>query len=227
MTSAPLRLAVFDCDGTLVDSQNSIISAMFAACDHHAFVRPEAHAVRRMVGLPLEVAIQRLLPEVDAEFALVMSETYKSAFLEMRQTGQVEEPLFPGVIEVLGELDAAGWLLGVATGKAMRGLERTLGHHDLMDRFVTLQTADRARGKPHPEMMLNALSDTGVEPHHAVMIGDTTYDVEMAVNAGVQAIGVAWGYHEREELMDAGAIAVVEGTQTLMEALLTTLETAR
>jgi len=224
MTSSPLRLAVFDCDGTLVDSQSSIVNAMFSACDHHAFDRPEAHTIRRMVGLPLEVAIQRLLPEVDADFSLVMSETYKSAFFEMRQAGQVEEPLFPGVLEILSQLDAAGWLMGVATGKAMRGLERTLGHHNLMDRFVTLQTADRARGKPHPEMMLNAITETGVDAHHAVMIGDTTYDVEMAVNAGVKAIGVAWGYHEAEELMDAGAVAVVDSAASLMNILFETVE---
>lgn len=219
MTSAPLRLAVFDCDGTLVDSQSSIVNAMYAACDHHGFARPEAEAVRRVVGLPLEVAIQRLLPMVDQAFSLVMSETYKSAFFDLRQAGLVEEPLFPGVLQVMDRLDAAGWLMGVATGKAMRGLERTLGHHELMGRFVTKQTADRAQGKPHPEMMLNAIHETGVEAEHAVMIGDTTFDVEMAVNAGVKSIGVAWGYHETAELMDAGAHAVVHSADELMQAL--------
>ena len=212
-------MAVFDCDGTLVDSQSSIVSAMFAACEHHGFARPEADAVRRMVGLPLDVAIQRLLPQIDVGFSQTMSETYKSAFLDLRQAGLVEEPLFPGVLQVMDRLDAAGWLMGVATGKAMRGLERTLSHHELMGRFVTHQTADRARGKPHPEMMLNAMSETGVEAEHTVMIGDTTYDVEMAANAGVKSIGVAWGYHETGELMDAGAMVVVHTADELMQAL--------
>lgn len=220
MISSPLRLAVFDCDGTLVDSQSSIVDAMFVACDHHEFTRPDAEAVRRMVGLPLEVAIQRLLPQVDVDLSLVMSETYKSAFLDMRKAGAVEEPLYPGVLQVMDSLDAAGWLMGIATGKAMRGLKRTLEHHELMDRFVTHQTADRAQGKPHPEMMLNALSETGVEAESALMIGDTTFDVEMAVNAGVACIGVAWGYHETQELMDAGAKVVVHNTDELMTALL-------
>lgn len=221
MNSSPLRLAVFDCDGTLVDSQSSIVDAMHTACDHHGYARPAAADIRRMVGLPLEVGIQRLLPQLDGAASQVMSETYKTAFFGMRQAGLVEEPLFPGILQVLEDLDAAGWLMGVATGKAMRGLKRTLEHHDLVGRFVTCQTADIAQGKPHPEMLLNALTDTGVEPASAVMIGDTTYDIEMAVNAGVPSIGVAWGYHESVELMDAGAQVVVHSTDELMQALLT------
>ncbi|MCR4379032.1 MAG: HAD-IA family hydrolase [Rhodospirillales bacterium] len=217
--SGPLRLAVFDCDGTLVDSQSSILYAMFAACDYHGFARPAEEAVRRVVGLPLEVAIQRLLPHIDAPLSLVMSETYKSAFFDLRQAGGVEEPLFAGIPGVLDALDHAGWLMGVATGKSWRGLSSTLSHHGLMDRFVTHQTADRAQGKPHPEMMLNAMRDTGVEPEYTVMIGDTTYDVEMASNAGVKTIGVAWGYHETDELMDAGAMVVVHSAAELMNAL--------
>lgn len=227
MTSSPLRLAVFDCDGTLVDSQSSIINAMVEAFERHGYAPPEAHAVRRMVGLPLEVAIQHLLPQIDAAYSQVMSETYKTAFLGMRQAGLVDEPLFPGVLDALDRLDGAGWLMGIATGKAMRGLERTLGHHGLMKRFVTHQTADRAQGKPHPEMMLNAMNETGVEPQHTVMIGDTTYDVEMAANAGVRTIGVAWGYHEAEELMDAGASVVVGTAEALMQALLCDMERAK
>lgn len=218
--SGLLRLAVFDCDGTLVDSQSSIIHAMFAACDHHGFARPEENAVRRVVGLPLEVAIQRLLPQIDHPISLVMSETYKSAFFDLRQAGGVDEPLFAGIPGVLDALDHAGWLMGVATGKSWRGLNSTLSHHGLMDRFVTHQTADRAQGKPHPEMMLNAMRETGAEPAGTVMIGDTTYDVDMATNAGVKSIGVAWGYHEADELMDAGATVVVHSASELMDALL-------
>lgn len=219
MNSSPLRLAVFDCDGTLVDSQSSIVHAMFAACDHHDFARPGEDDVRRVVGLPLEIAVQHLLPGVSAAYALDISETYKSAFRDLRAQGQVSEPLFPGIVDVMDRLDAAGWLMGVATGKAMRGLKNTLDHHELMARFVTLQTADVAQGKPHPDMMLKAMAATGVEPAHAVMIGDTTFDVEMAKNAGVKAIGVAWGYHETQELMDAGAALVVHTTNDLAAAL--------
>ncbi len=219
MISSPLRLAVFDCDGTLVDSQGAIVAAMHEACERHGFARPDALAVRRQVGLPLEVAIERLLPDLDRAYALEISETYKSVFLAMRHAGKVSEPMFPGIMNVLDRLDASGWLMGVATGKAMRGLKNTLGHHALMDRFVTHQTADRAQGKPHPEMMLNAMNETGVGPGLTVMIGDTTYDMEMAANAGVKAVGVAWGYHETEELMDAGALCVVCSSYELLHAL--------
>ena len=227
MNATPLRLAVFDCDGTLVDSQSSIIHAMHAACDHHDFARPSDNDVRRVVGLPLEIAIQHLLPGVTDTYALDISESYKSAFRDLRQTGEVCEPLFPGVESVMDRLDDAGWLMGVATGKAMRGLKNTLEHHGLMDRFVTLQTADLAQGKPHPDMMLKAMAATGVEPSRSVMIGDTTFDVEMAKNAGVKAIGVAWGYHEADELMDAGAALVVHTAEDLAAALFDDMETDR
>ena len=100
-------------------------------------------------------------------------------------------------------------MLGVATGKSFRGLVGTLEKHAVLDRFSTLQTADRARGKPHPEMLLKAMEETGANPASTVMIGDTTFDMEMAVNAGVMAIGVAWGYHETEELERAGAARVI------------------
>ncbi len=197
---------------------------MHETCDHYDFTRPEANAVRRMLGLPLEIAIQRLFPAVDVGFSLTMSETYKTIFRDMRKAGQVDEPLYPGILNVLDQLDGAGWLMGIATGKAMRGLKLTLEHHALLDRFITQQTADRAQGKPHPEMLLNALGETGVEADCAVMIGDTTFDVEMAVNAGVKCIGVAWGYHESEELMDAGAVAVVHTADELVQTLFANME---
>ncbi|MBF0247135.1 MAG: HAD-IA family hydrolase, partial [Alphaproteobacteria bacterium] len=169
----PLRLAVFDCDGTLVDSQHSIIHAMHAASDRHGFDRPGADAVRRVVGLPLEIAMQHLFG-VDARVGEDMCLSYKSAFFALREGGAVSEPLYPGVSEVLDSLDRAGWLMGIATGKSMRGLVSTLNTHGLSDRFVTLQTSDVAHGKPHPDMMFKAMSATGAEPGDTVMIGDTT-----------------------------------------------------
>lgn len=220
----PLRLAVFDCDGTLVDSQHSIIDAMFEACDRHDYARPTALAVTRVVGLPLVDAVVRLVPELDPVGAEEMCETYKAAFFQMRQNGSVREPLFPGVLNTLDELESHGWLLGIATGKAYRGLKATLGHHGILDRFVTHQTADRAHGKPHPDMMLKAMAETGVEAQNTIMIGDTTFDVEMAVSAGTRAIGVAWGYHERDELIEAGAFTVVDNGPALTAALLRAVE---
>ncbi len=221
---APVRLAVFDCDGTLVDSQHSIVAAMHAACDVYDIAKPEPEAVRRLVGLPLQEAFARLVPEAGAEAHARLRESYKDFFGALRRAGEVREPLFPGVIEGLGALEDAGWLLGVATGKARRGLLATLEKHDLADRFVTMQTADVAHGKPHPDMLLRAMAETGAETHRTVMVGDTTFDMEMARNAGTMSIGVAWGYHDADELRSAGAQAVVGDFADLAEAMDTLLE---
>ena len=217
--SPSVRLAVFDCDGTLVDSQQSIVASMHAAFEHHGFEIPEAEAVRRVVGLPLDVAIRRLAPHVDEAFSQEVSETYKSAFYDLRQADDVEEPLFAGISGVLDRLDAAGWLMGVATGKSHRGLSATLNFHKLYDRFVTHQTADRAHGKPHPDMMHKAMSATGAGRDDTIMIGDTTFDIEMAKNAGVRSIGVTGGYHQPQELLDAGAACVVTTADELAASL--------
>ncbi|HEY9079064.1 HAD-IA family hydrolase [Magnetovibrio sp.] len=216
---SPLRLAVFDCDGTLVDSQYSIIASMHAAFEHHGFDIPEPEAVRRVVGLPLEVAIRHLAPHIDEAFSVEVSETYKSAFFQLRQAGGVQEPMFAGISGVLDQLDAAGWLMAVATGKSHRGLMATLNHHNIYDRFVTHQTADRAHGKPHPDMMHKAMNATGANREDTIMIGDTTFDIEMAKNAGVRSIGVSWGYHKPQELHDAGAACVVSSADELAAAL--------
>ena len=208
MTEA-IRLAVFDCDGTLVDSQHSIIAAMGAAFERHDLARPTDDAVRRVVGLPLVDAIVRLGIQVPAELVEPLREEYSRAWQTMRQNGGLDEPLYPGTVEALADLGDRNWTRGVATGKSHRGLVGTLEKHNVLERFATLQTADRARGKPHPEMLYKAMEETGAAPERTVMIGDTTFDMEMARQAGVMAIGVAWGYHDKEELEGAGAETVI------------------
>jgi phosphoglycolate phosphatase len=208
--SSPLRLAVFDCDGTLVDSIHSIAEAVEAACTAHGIPVPEPARVRRFVGLPLEEAIARLLPDMPASDVPRVTELYKNAFTRLRVNGRVHEPLFDGALAALDVLEADGWLLGLATGKSRRGLVNTLDRHGLMGRFVTVQTADCGPGKPHPHMLYQAIAETGVEPGATIMIGDTTYDMEMARNAGVAGVGVAWGYHEADELRAAGARRVAD-----------------
>jgi phosphoglycolate phosphatase len=126
----------------------------------------------------------------------------------LRAEGKVEEPMFDGIAQALDALEADGWLLGVATGKSDRGLALVLAGHDLAKRFVTLQTADRHPSKPHPSMVAQAMAEAGAEPATTVVIGDTRYDIAMAHNAGVRAIGVAWGYHDAAELLEEGADAV-------------------
>ena len=206
----PPRLAVFDCDGTLVDSQHSIVAAMATAFETHGFARPRAADVRRIVGLLLVDGIARLLPDAGHEAHVTLTQAYKDAFLALRETGEVHELLYPGAGECLNRLEDGGWLLGVATGKARRGVVASLGPHGLFERFVTVQTSDNPPGKPHPEMLFRAMAEAGAEARDTVMVGDTTYDISMARNAGTMALGVAWGYHETDELRAAGAHMIVD-----------------
>ena len=202
------RLAVFDCDGTLVDSQLSICSAMTMAFEGEKLVAPDRTTILSVVGLSLPLAIARLLPEAEADFHDHLSESYKRAFQQMRRDNAVSEPLYPGIAELIRQLDADGWLLGVATGKSDRGLNLCLSHHGIHAHFVTLQTADRHPSKPHPSMLLTAMADAGAVPETTVMIGDTSYDIDMAQAAGARALGVGWGYHPPADLIAAGAHAV-------------------
>ncbi|MES1985553.1 MAG: HAD-IA family hydrolase [Pseudomonadota bacterium] len=201
-------LALFDCDGTLVDSQHSICAAMARAFDAVKLPAPDRPAILSVVGLSLPHAMAKLLPEADDAFHNHVSDQYREAFRAMRSEGDVSEPLYEGIAELLDILLARGWLLGVATGKSDRGLNLCLTQHGILDRFVTLQTADRHPSKPHPGMLMEAMAEAGAVPETTVMIGDTTYDIEMGVSAGVRAIGVNWGYHLPEELIEVGAVAV-------------------
>lgn len=214
-----MKLAVFDCDGTLVDGQAMVCDSMEAAFARADLPSPDRNEVRRMVGLSLPVAVQYLAPEVDEAKAREVVEFYKSGFREKRMQGLIEEPLYDGIRELLVKLHSDGWLLAVATGKSDRGLRGCLEMHGIFDLFVSLQTADRHPSKPHPAMLEAALFEAGVGPTDAVMIGDTSFDTIMAQQAGVRALGVAWGYHEPGELLSNGAAAVAD-TVADLEALL-------
>lgn len=203
------RLAIFDCDGTLVDSQANICRAVEEAFVEARIAVPPRDAIRRIVGLSLVEAMQALLPDASDADHRILAQAYKDQFVAMRARGALdEEPLFDGIGDLVRNLADQGWLLGVATGKSDRGLALILAAHDLSRHFVTLQTADRHPSKPHPSMIAAALAEAGADPLRTAMIGDTTYDVMMAVNAGVRAIGVGWGYHEPDELTAAGAHGV-------------------
>ncbi|HEX2113867.1 MAG TPA: HAD-IA family hydrolase [Alphaproteobacteria bacterium] len=203
------RLVVFDCDGTLVDSQHVIVACMLAAYAAHGLAAPEPSAIRRVIGLPLLECMARLSPGHPEDSHTRLTEAYKEAFYASRQRPDHHEPLFDGAVAALDRLEAQGYLLGIATGKARRGLDAVLDRHNLARRFVTLQTGDQGPGKPHPAMLERAMIETGVAPEDVFMIGDTSYDMLMARNAGVHAIGVGWGYHPAEELRAAGAHAVI------------------
>jgi phosphoglycolate phosphatase len=199
------RVAVFDCDGTLVDSGHNICLAMEECFARADLPPPPRERTRRVVGLSLVEAMRAMMPEAEPHVHAALADDYKRAFQQLRGRGLVEEPLFEGVVELIEALEAGGWLLGVATGKSDRGLAFCLDHHGLSQRFVTLQTADRHPSKPHPSMLEQAMVDAGAGPATTLMIGDTSYDIMMARAAGATAIGVAWGYHEAEELVAAGA----------------------
>lgn len=215
-----VKLAVFDCDGTLVDGQASICTAMERAFASLDLPPPDHGDVRRIVGLNLLPAVRLLLPDYDETMHTAAIAAYKSAFRAAREAGELSEPLFPGIVALLDRLRAAGWLLGVATGKSDRGLDHCLAMHGLSGYFSTLQTADRHPSKPNPAMLEAALAEVMARPEQAVMIGDTSFDMAMAHTAGVRGLGVAWGYHEADELLDAGAEAVAQTPKDLEKWLI-------
>lgn len=204
------RLAVFDCDGTLVDSQAEVCDTMEFAFTDAGLPAPDRNEVRRSVGLSLPFALQRLAPDLDELQRGAIVERYKMAFRDRRTRGQLQEPLYDGIADLLGRLEQAGWQLAVATGKSDRGLISCLEAHGIRDKFISLQTADRHPSKPHPAMLEAALFEAGASPQQAVMIGDTSFDMEMASGATVRAIGVAWGYHTPAELLATGASVVAD-----------------
>jgi phosphoglycolate phosphatase len=210
------RLIVFDCDGTLVDSQHLIVEAAARTLAAHGLEPPPAAVIRTVIGLSLEEAIAELVPAIEERRLTTLVEAYRVTWRALREQG-MREPLYPGAREVLGELDRRGHLLGVATGKSRPGLLAVLEQHELTRHFVSFQTADRHPSKPHPSMLDQAMRETGSEPGETMMVGDTSFDMAMARAAGVGAVGVAWGYHPTEALVEAGATEVVASFEALLE----------
>ena len=194
-----MKLVVFDVDGTLIDSQALIVGAMDMAFDSVGLAPLGREKVLSIVGLSLDVAVERLVPDAPQAQRGAAVEAYRQAFMTRRIAN--EAPLYPGARDCLDALRPRDdLLLGVATGKSRRGLDAMIEHHGLRGYFVSLRTADTHPSKPHPEMLLAACADAGVDPSEAVMIGDTEFDMDMARAAGTAAIGVVWGYHPAEAL---------------------------
>ena len=201
-----LRLVIFDVDGTLVDSQADIIGAMGFAFDAVGQPTPPRDAILGIVGLSLDVAMERLAPDLATSEHQRMVQAYKDGYITLRaKVGAAQSsPLYPGALDALRALHAQPEvLLGVATGKSRRGLDKLIEAHGLDRFFSTQQVADTHPSKPHPSMIWAAMQETGLGPEQTVMVGDTTFDMEMAQSAGVPFIGVSWGYHAPSLLTDA------------------------
>lgn len=207
--STPLRLVIFDVDGTLVDSQADILGAMTRAFEAQNLDVPSRDEVLGIVGLSLPVAMARLAPDAPRSVQAGLVDDYKTAYVDMRaKVGAAQSsPLYPGARDALETLyRSPNILMGVATGKSKRGLDKLVAAHDLKHFFVTEQVADFHPSKPHPSMILQAMADAGVSPQDTVMVGDTSFDMDMAAAAGVRGIGVSWGYHPVNALGRAGHI---------------------
>jgi phosphoglycolate phosphatase len=211
---------IFDCDGTLVDSQHMIVAAMTRAYDWHGIAVPPRETVLSVVGLSLPEAFETL-GQGDPDFPVAtMVERYKAAFHVMRDGEKHLEPLYPGAADAILSLSKRDdVLLGIATGKSQRGVRAVLGLHGLIDHFTTIKTAEDAPSKPNPGMVLEAMREAGVAAEDTVVVGDTVYDVAMARAAGATAIGVTWGYHPGSALADAGAFTVIEQFPALTPTL--------
>ncbi|MCG6121747.1 MAG: HAD-IA family hydrolase [Microvirga sp.] len=213
-----MKLVIFDVDGTLVDSQDVIVEAQARAFRAHGLEPPRRERSLSIVGLSLREAFVALAGEAGPVDGLV--ESYKRAFQDLRFDPRYDPPVYPGALAALSRLSRrADVSLAIATGKSRRGVAHFLERHRLEGLFASIQTADDAPSKPHPGMILRAMAETGIGPGDAAMIGDTTYDMEMAAAAGATGIGVAWGYHAEPRLRDAGAATVIARFRELDRAL--------
>jgi len=218
-------LVMFDMDGTLVDTQALITEHIAATFIGAGLQAPTPEESRRVIGLSLPIALGRLAKSDDAAVMERLVDSYKSNYRASIVSDEGREGLFPGALAALERLRL--WpdtQLGIATGKGLNGVHRILGLHGLADLFVTLQTPDHNPSKPHPGMMHRAMSETGIPAEQTVMVGDTTFDIEMGKAAGAKAIAVSWGYHEVDELLEAGADIVIDRYEDLDGAIRTVLE---
>ena len=213
------RLLAFDFDGTLMDSQRDIVACMREAFTQFGLNLPEEEAVRQQVGLNLPDIMANLRPDLKREDHFTLSELYRDVYLERRLGNKLEEVLFSDIKSTLSGMQDDEIFMAICTGKKLRGLVPALEHNQIDHFFHSLHTPDNAQGKPNPTMLQQAMEFSATPVDQTVMIGDTTYDMQMAKNAGVTAIGVAWGYHSEQQLVEAGASEVLKSPQQLKEAL--------
>jgi phosphoglycolate phosphatase len=205
------ELVVFDWDGTLMDSAAAIAESIQDACRDLGQPVPDDGRARYVIGLGLNDALRHVAPALDAADYPRMVERYRLHFL--RRDGGTR--LFDGARELLEELRDAGFLLGVATGKSRRGLDRALAESGLAGHFDMTRCADEGHAKPHPEMLQTIIDGLATTPAQTLMVGDTTHDLEMAQAAGAAALALAHGAHGREALLEAGPLALLDDLNAL------------
>ena len=216
-----LKLAIWDMDGTLVDSREVIQTAMERAFKGMGLPVPDYEATRQTVGLDLAEVCRRLAPKDFAEDRVPdLVEAYKEAFIARRTEPDFSEPLYDGTMEALQALREDNWLIAMATGKSHRGIRAIFEMHPpLKPFFDTIWCADDGPGKPNPFMVEEAMKAVGAEPHESLMIGDATFDMMMGRAAGVRTLGVGWGFGKVEELEAAGADEVHHDFASLNKTL--------
>lgn len=205
-----MKLVLFDCDGTIVDSAHVIETCMARTFTDFGYGAPEGAATRAIIGLTLDIAIARLLArEVDAEVT-GMTARYKEHFFQYRADGGLPEPVYPGMAALIADLALRDdVILGIVTGKSRRGLEAILAHHALRHHFITIRTSDDCPSKPHPAMVTECCAEAGIDADRTFVIGDAVYDMMMAVSAGACPVGVDWGYASPDQLRSSGARHIV------------------
>jgi len=210
------RAVIFDWDGTLMDSTQHIVAALRGACADLGLPLPSVEEASWVIGLSIETALYRLVPDLTHERMGAFAERYREHFLR----GDREQRLFPGQEPFLRGLHGQGVILGVATGKSRRGLDRALDALSLREVFRATRCADEAAGKPDPAMLEQLLLEFEIEPFEAVMVGDTTHDVLMARHAGVDSLAVSYGAHSRKVLGAAEPTALVSSVNDMQAWLL-------
>jgi len=198
-----LKLAIWDMDGTIVDSRDVIQTAMVRCFESLNLEPPPYEQTRKVVGLGLEEAVRTLAPDFEDVPKLVTK--YKEAFVARRVEPDFKEPLYDGAVQTLKRLSDEGWVIAMATGKSHRGIRAIFDMHPLAQYFDTIWCADDGPGKPHPFMCEEAMKSVGAEPHQSLIIGDAVHDIRMGLNAGIHTLGVSWGFGTSEELAASGA----------------------
>ncbi len=220
MSKRPYNLLVFDWDGTVMDSEQHIVSALLAAIDELGLPKRSVDEAKNIIGLGLREAVDALYPGSSTTLHSDLVERYRHHFLVADST---PSPLFPGAVALLESLNDAGYLLAVATGKGRGGLDNVLDETGLKNMFVTTRCADESFSKPHPQMLEYIMDFTGCEPEETLMIGDTEYDMEMASNAATPALAVSYGVHELERLQKHKPVGVIDALTELQPWLLSRL----